>query len=437
MATVSAWTSGALTLSGNVVAPTAPNGFVFKAVQPGSGVTGTTEPLWPLIAGNTVADGTVTWEAVTASSITWEAVAIYKSGPTEPNWPSPPGTTVSDGSIVWLCTTYHVADAKCPNTKQVVIAGSKVHSAAKDVVRYSATSNPLDWSTVNDAGFLPTGLQAQVDPIVQALGIYRGNLVPWSGGEMQVWQVDPDPTRMALVDNIPSIGTNFYRSHASMAGDLYFTTRLGIRSVSIAGGSTNLQAGDVGTPIDELVQPLIPGSDPIGLFYPGGGQFWEVFGDQAFVYSQSRIGGIGAWGIYDLPGDMEAFTQQDGWLYFRVGNKVYRVDDSVTTDDGQPFDSDIVWNWLDMGAPGVEKSVIGVDVVGSGAAPTVSIGYNQTDPLAYTPPYQVVPDTYPGRITPIPCAGPSFSLALRYRSTDEPWELTSASVYLNDFRPTS
>lgn len=438
MAAVSIWTPGTLFLTGGVTAPSSPNGFVYKATQAGSGTTGTTEPVWPLIAGNTVADGTVTWEAVTATAITWRAVPIYKSGAGEPSWPTSPGGLVVDGTITWQCTTYHVADSKCPNTKQVVIAGSKVFAGARDVVRYSATSNPLDWSTANDAGFLPTGLQAQVDPIVQALGIYRSNLTVWSAGEFQVWQVDPDPSRMALVDSMPSIGTTYYRGAASVSGDLYFTTKLGVRSVTIAGGSTNLQAGDIGTPIDELVQPALVGQDPIGLFVPSAGQFWLAVEAEVFVYTTSRIGGIGAWGIYDLPGPLDAYTQVDGDLYLRIGDRVYVRDTESVLDGDQPMPEQVIqWPYLALGQENQQKMLVGLDVTGTGDRPMVSIGYDQTNDAAFTPPFEYPADTVPGYVQPMPVSGPSFSLKLTYQGGEQPWELLTASLYMNDMRLTA
>lgn len=434
MATVPTWEAGALVQPQQVVAPRAPNGFVFKATQAASGRTGTAEPNWPLVAGNTVVDNEVTWEAVTATSITWEAVPIYKSGATEPAWPTTIGATVVDGSITWRTRAPNVSDSKCPNTKQVIIAASKVFAAYNDVVRYSATNNPEDWSTAEDAGFLPTGLQAQVDPIVTALGLYRGNLVAMSAGETQVWQVDPDPSRMVLIDSIPSIGTIYHRAMASVAGDLYFNASLGVRSLSIAGGSTNLQAGDVGTPIDTLVQADAT-NDPIGLFYPSAGQYWLQLEGYTWVYSQSRLGGIGAWSRYRfLPGEFSDYAQQNGNLYLRIGNTVYKVDETTGQDAGQNVNTGTIqWNWLDLGQPGQEKYLIGADVVGSGS-PSISVGYDETNQAAFTAPYAVPADTQPGKVIPLPVAGPSFSLRVTYAGGVTRWELQAASLYLNDMR---
>ena len=52
-----------------------------------------------------------------------------------------------------------VEDENCPNSKIVAIAASKVFAGDGDIAPYSATVNPLDWSTPEDSGFLPTGLQ--------------------------------------------------------------------------------------------------------------------------------------------------------------------------------------------------------------------------------------------------------------------------------------
>lgn len=434
MATVSAWTAGLVVVLDQVIAPVAPNGFVYRATV--AGTTGTAEPAWPLTAGLTVVDGTVTWIAVTATAITWQAVPIYKSGATEPVWPLTVGGTVVDGSITWRCVAPNIADPKCPNTKQVIIAASKVFAIRNDVVRYSATNNPSDWSTAGDAGFLPTGLQAQVDPKAQALGLYRGNLVVLSAGEFQAWQVDPDPSRMALLDNIPSIGTIYYRAMASAAGELYFVTQQGVRSVSIAAGSTNLQAGDIGTPIDTLIQAKLPGADPLALFYPGAGQYWLVFGNEVYVYTQSRIGGIGAWSIYEFPDDIEYTTQRDGKLYVRSGDGIYLIDETTGQDDGVAVPGVVQWPWLDFGQPGAQKMMIGVDLVGAGA-PQVSVGYDENNTAAFTAPFTLAADTQPGQIIPIPVSGPSFSLRYDFAGATGRWELQSTTIYLQDQRATA
>jgi len=59
-ANVVAWTATTTIPYSAITKPTVPNGYYYAAVA-GGGVTGSVQPVWPIIAGNTVVDGTVTW----------------------------------------------------------------------------------------------------------------------------------------------------------------------------------------------------------------------------------------------------------------------------------------------------------------------------------------------------------------------------------------
>lgn len=259
--------------------PPALDGLIFKAVQAGPGVSAATEPTWPTVNGVTVVDGTVTWEAVTASFVEWTAHPIMKSGATEPVWPPNVGGTVIDGDVVWEAVDRRVLDEKCPQSKVVAIMASKVFAADKDIVRFSATANPLDWSSPDDAGYLPTGLQQANAADLAVLQPYRGNLCAWNASSFQMWQVDPDPAAMALLDQMDGVGSEWALAAQAVGNDLYYLSQLGVRSVNIANAAENLQAGDVGIPIDPLVQEAIAevladGGQFLATYYPSAGQYW-------------------------------------------------------------------------------------------------------------------------------------------------------------------
>ncbi|MFF2048054.1 putative Ig domain-containing protein [Stenotrophomonas bentonitica] len=258
-----------------------PDGLVYKAVQPESGFSANDEPAWPPILGQQVIDNDVIWEAVASTRVTWEASPLYVSGSVEPDWPTDIGGFVRDGTIDWKAVSRRVEDPNCPNSKIVVIAASKVFAGDDDIVRYSATVNPLDWTTPDDAGYLPTGLQNYGANPVAAMGLYRSNLVVFNSEAFQLWQVDEDPASMALIDALP-LGSTQHRSIAPVANDLFFASSQGIRSIGIAASSTNYQAGDVGMPIDPLVEPIMrlmkgAGTQALGLYYPSAGQYWLSF----------------------------------------------------------------------------------------------------------------------------------------------------------------
>lgn len=258
--------------------PTAPVGtdLIFKATQDDPGTSAATEPVWPGSVGATVVDNTVTWEGVGTGYVTWEAHALMVSGGTEPAWPTTEGGVVSDGTLEWEAVSTRITDENCPNTKVVAIAASKVFAVDRDVVRYCATANPLDWTTAEDAGYLPTGLQQANANDMAVLAIYRGNLVAWNANCFQMWQVDPDPAQMAILDQMDGIGSTQQRAAVAVANDLLFLSQLGVRSVGIANAAENLAAGDVGAPIDVLVREAMAaeGARAIGTYYPGAGQYW-------------------------------------------------------------------------------------------------------------------------------------------------------------------
>ena len=398
-----------------------------------AGTTGTSEPSWPLVNATTVTDGTVVWTARTATTIQWTAVPLYQTGATEPVWPTVLGNTVVDGSLTWTTRTPAITDLKCPHSKIAFAIASKVFSPYRDVVRYCVTDNPRDWSTIDDAGFLPTGLKSPESPECTALDEYRGRLAIWTGSRLLIWTVDPDPTLMVLFDNVAGIGTVYDKANAGVSGDLFMLTKLGVRSLSIAAGAQTLQSGDIGTGIDALVRAKLSSPyTPLGLYYPGSGQFWLSFGTETYVYSQSRLGKVGAWSRYVFPYAHEYNTQLSGELYIRSGNDLYVMDEDAVDDNGVTFEGVVEWPHMDMGSPGTTKMVDSVEVVGYGAC-TVSLGWDQSNVAAMTTPYAISADTVPGGRIPIPIAGPSISVKLVYAG-GQAWQLNAAALWIQDFR---
>ncbi len=254
--------------------------LAYKATQSGIGTSSSTEPTWPPTVGVPVNDGTVVWEGVILTRITYKAIPIMKSGPVEPTWPLGIGSVVNDGTVRWVASTRQVTQA--PNSKVVAITASKVYAADKDIIKFSATVNPLDWTTKDDAGYLPSGLNQNGSNDTAVLNIYRGSLVSFSSTTFQNWQVDPDPANMSLLDVMEGIGSTWQHAAQPVAKDLFYLAALGVRTVGISAGSTNLVNGDVGMPIDPLVRQAMTVStanevDPRAWYYPSLGQYHLAF----------------------------------------------------------------------------------------------------------------------------------------------------------------
>lgn len=452
----------------NLETPAVVSNFLFEAVQASPATSGSTEPSWPTVSGNTVIDGGVTWEAIGTSIITWQAIPIMQSGATEPTFPTVIGNTVNDPSS-FTTEDAHVTDTSMswiainrsvptPDpSKAVILGASHVFNADNDIVDYSAAVDPTDWTSANNAGYLPTGLNNYGDNPVSVLALYRSNLMAFNAGGFQMWQIDPDPQNMALLDAEP-IGSIYTRSAQSVANDLLILTEVGVRNIGMVGATANMQVGNSGQPVDPLVkQQLVNAAfDPFSLYYPGRGQYWLIFGPLVFVLT---INGSGqkSWSRYTFPDTITDWTLNEGILYLRsAGNLVWQFDYETLVDDagGTPtaFTSTIQWPYLDAGSLGINKFLIGVDTVGYGAV-NIQVAFQQADVTTFsdhagfttsvnvTPPYAVaIADTVPGQPIPFPINAPSYSLILSFTSNQTglaapnspSWEWEGANLYVSD-----
>jgi len=442
--------------------------FLYEAIQPNSGSSAATEPTWPTSLGSTVIDGTVTWEAIGTSIITWQAIPLMQSGLTAPTFPTTIGNTVSDYStysnqngyittfcsMSWQCVDRHISDTNCPNTVSVAIGASHVFDGNNDIVNYSAAVNPTDWTSTNNAGYLPTGLNNYGDNPVEALALYRGNLVVFNASGYQLWQIDPDPQNMAFLDAQP-VGSIWPRAAQSVANDLLFLTEIGVRNLGTIGATANMEIGTSGQPVDDLILAQIQAGtyDPFSIYYPGRGQYWLIYGPQVFVLTINGSSGTRSWSRYIFPEVITDATLSAGYVYLRTANNlVWQVNaEAVGVDDsgGSPvaFNGVVQWPYLDQNELGIHKMFLGIDLVGTGSV-SVQIAYNQADPSTFndsatfttstgvTSAYLVtVQDTLPGQPIPIALNAPSYSIILTYvgsTSSANAWTWQAANVYLQD-----
>jgi hypothetical protein len=417
--------------------------LLFKATQADPGFSDSFEPTWPTVVGNTVVDNEVTWEGVPANRVQWQAFPILVSGSSEPTFPATVGGEVADNTISWKAATRRVEDPNCPNTAAVAITASKIFAGDKDIIPFSATVNPLDWTTANDAGYIPFGLNTYGSQDVSALGLYRSNLVAFNSKGFQMWQVDEDPTNFAILDAVPvGIPSAGAMSIQPVMNDLVFMVEVGIRSMGIAGASSNLAAGQFGKSIDPLVKAkLKAGEVPISLFYPGQGQYWLIFGAEAFVLTMNGGKGEMSWSRYTFPAAIDDWTILDKDLLLRSGDKILRLDEAAIRDEqvgdpataGELFTGQIWWHYLDFGGLGDDKMMLGFDLVGEGEV-TVTFGYNQKDTSQATPDYTLADiNSVPGTMIPMPLTAPSIQMRLVF-SSDQEWEWSAAAIYLQDQR---
>lgn len=236
-----------------------------------------------------------------------------------------------DGSAITKIT-----DANCPQTKAAVKIENKIWAINGDVVRFSATGNPRDWTTVSDAGFLAVGLKQRGADNALALGQYQVNkLVVFFKDGAQLWTVDPDPANHIFTQLLPGSSTSYHRGITNLFQDLYFLSDFGFRSVSEAALTGNQAEFDIGSPIDSVIQALLPVSSthtPQAVFNPRLGQYMVAIGTTIYAFTFSRTAKISAWSEYTFPWSISDIAVLNSEVYIRTGDNVLKLDDSVNLD---------------------------------------------------------------------------------------------------------
>lgn len=325
----------------------------------------------------------------------------------------------------------HIADVNCPNTKQVTKISSKMWAIGTDgqAVRFSKTNAPRDWTTANDAGFLPVGLQQSGSNVASALGFYSNRLVVFFPDSAQIWQVDVDPAKHSFLQAV-DVGTTLPYSHSNMSGDVFFFSPAGVRTITRQDVTTNLIDADVGSPIDRglIAGNFITIANAKSQYYRGGGQYWLYSGNKAVVYTFSRTTGVSAWSVYEYPFSIDYMDELNAELYIRSGDNVYRVDKNVYADDGVEFPVTVEFAFLDFKAPGVLKHILGMDAVVTGQA-QISHRFDPINPeLVTDPPVTVVGDTRSRYTYPVELLTTNLAPVI-YNKTNEDFELHLLNYY--------
>ena len=322
-------------------------------------------------------------------------VATVSVGTGEPDFsttigvsvPDPSTYTTSDGfvnntSMSWEAITRAISDTNIPNNVAATLGASHAFEADDDIVKYSAAVNPTDWTSANNAGYLPTGLNNYGDNPVTVLALYRSNLIVFNAGGYQMWQIDPDPANMALLDAEP-VGSIYTRAAQSVANDLLFLAEVGIRNLGTTGATANMQIGNTGQPIDPLILAQLESGDYsaatiIALYYPARGQYWCFFGSQAFVLTINGAG-IRSWSRYVFPDTITDWTLNDGGLYLRTaGNLVLELSALTPLDESSNITASIAGTAMTVtSGSGVEVgqivygAVLGTQVISSSSSSSV------------------------------------------------------------------
>jgi hypothetical protein len=307
-----------------------------------------------------------------------------------------------------------------PWSRSIVKAASKVWSADGDVVKFSKTNDPRDWTTPDDAGFLPVGLQQSGNKESITVGNYQNRLVVFFADSAQLWQVDPDPANHQFLTAV-DIGTRLVYAHQNMSSDVFFMSPGGVRTITRQSNTESLIDSDVGSPIDRelLAGQFITLENAKAHYVRGTGQYWLYSGNTAVVFTFSRSSKISAWSIYEFSFPLDRLAELEAVLYVRSGDDVYRLDDQAWTDDGELYEVNIETAFADFKSPRVDKQLIALDAVFTGTG-DLSQRFDPRSPdLITSPPMTISGDTQPGNTYPVELITTNVATVIRNHDAAE------------------
>ena len=322
---------------------------------------------------------------------------------------------IPDTSIPPTETTIKpIQDANCPHTQEVTVASQKVYAADGELVRYSATSDPTDWTSSNDAGFLPTGGRSPGSSTATGLGVLNNRLIVFHEDAIQVWATDPDPAKNEIEEIIAGIGTRWSESIVAANKDIYFLAEIGVRSIGGATAYRNMKGSDVGSPVDELIQTHIREHEGRvdGNFFPGAGQYWLTIGNETAVLTKSRKDKLEAWSIYKFSVPFGQMVNVGDKMYVRYKNYLYAMDDEAVLDgegkEDEEFEVVVETPFYSFGTEGQFKQFQSMEAILEGYG-MIDHGVNPNNLVDRTAEFQLVGDTRPHPSIPLGILAPALS----------------------------
>jgi hypothetical protein len=249
-------------------------------------------------------------------------------------------------------------------------------------VRFSSTLNgPSDWTNEADAGYLPVLQHVSGSRTIRALGYFNGLLVVLFADAIQLWFVDPDPSRHALQRVMNGPGTDTPGATENVLGDLMYFSRGGFRSLKTVIQTGEPREGDVGAKIQALTSEIdTTTATPIALWSQARSQYLCAVGSTIYAYTLSEIAKQKDWSTWVLPFTVDYMVEHNGQLFVRSGDDVYRFDPDQTTDDGTAITWRLRFQYIDLGSK-MRKQWNFLRLVQTGTS-RVNFYYDARDPSA-------------------------------------------------------
>jgi hypothetical protein len=269
-----------------------------------------------------------------------------------------------------------------------VTLGSKIYVTANTSLIFCENDAPLNWGTnINGSGIIDMSTKYGGAELLTAVNVYISRLAVYSSCNVQIWVMDPDPAKNAIVQVLPNLGALAAASVLPFGDtDNFLLAQTGVRSLRARDMSLTAGIYDIGTPIDVVLNPIVRSLDPTvvaqatAVIEPIDGRYILAVGTNVFTFSYFPTSKVSAWTQYDLGGQVVGWGVIGSKLFCRVGNDIMLYGGA----NGLQYDAcpvEVVLPYLDANSPGMVKNVNGIDMAMTGRW-DIEVGLDPNPPYA-------------------------------------------------------
>jgi len=188
---------------------------------------------------------------------------------------------------------------------------NRVYIGGKTKFNFSDNGDPTGWEQQNaGAGFQRYLSYFGSQDSVFAISQLQGRLVVIARRSIQIWTVDADPARFALVQEMDNIGSKAPLSAQNLGDfDVIILDDTGFRSLRTREVTLNAYVDDVGVSIDSFVQTdllTVNAATCCAIVEPTTKNYWGFLNGKIYVLARYPSSKVSAWSYY-LP-TYEAYT---------------------------------------------------------------------------------------------------------------------------------
>jgi hypothetical protein len=289
-------------------------------------------------------------------------VAIHRSDVdrVEHHWIKEPPADTSDFVDTYVRQPFQPGRALLKIADKIVTT-----DPANGYIRYCSTLfGPDNWVLDGDAGFEAALQHVRGSREVISLGVHRSQLAVFFADAVQLWQMDQLTDNIYLRETLNGPGTEFPWSVAEIYGDAHFLSRSGFSNLSNAEKTGEAVFADIGDRVKTLTDTITSTDVPLSLWSQKRGQWLVAVGTTIYIYANYPNKRETSWMRWSLPVAVDALTENQGIVYIRSGNTLYRLDDSVGRDSGAAADIDWTGETRQLGGlESVESLVKGLNAL--------------------------------------------------------------------------